>query len=161
MNLSPLRSEADLRTPLPIENTKPCTIILVDDDKDDRLFAMAEFKKSAAIRDVLALPSGTDLISYMKEKGFYDHSVISYSPVLIVLDMQMPTMNGIEVLQDIRADHFLREIPIIVLSSQYDRETVREAYINGATGYLTKPFNLEEIESFLPSAWQWPPSELW
>ncbi len=160
-HMNMFKTETDLRVPRSYRVIKPCTIMLVDDDQDDREFAIRKFNRSRHVRDVKALPSGVDLISYMKEEGFYDHSVIRYNPLLIVLDMHMPKMNGLEVIEDIRSDNFMKEIPIVILSSQNDRKTVLEAYKSGANGYLHKPLNVRNIERYLPQAWQWPPEELW
>ncbi|MCI5061218.1 MAG: response regulator [Alphaproteobacteria bacterium] len=139
----------------------PCSVILVDDDMDDRNFAIKKLEKSKLVQEVLALPSGMDLISYMKQEGFYDHSVIRYSPVLILLDMQMPKMNGLDVIRDIRSDSFLKDIPIIVLSGQKHTHVIGQAFALGANGYLKKPLRLNKVEGFLPQAWQWPPPDLW
>ena len=161
LNMSAFKTETDLRVPRSYRAIKPCTIILADDDQDDREFATRKFKRSRHVHDVKALPGGVDLISYMKEEGYYDHSVIRYNPMMIVLDMHMPEMNGLEVIKDIRSDSFMKEIPIIMLSSDYNRDKIIEAYKCGANGYLHKPLNVKNIERYLPQAWQWPPEELW
>lgn len=155
------KSENELRVNAPFESTKPCTILLAEDDIDDQKFALETFKKTKLVKSVHTLPDGTDLINYMKQEGFYDHSIISYTPIIIVLDLEMPKMNGFEVLQDIRSDCFLCEIPIIVLSSIRNKEKISKAFQYGATGYLMKPIKPHQIEHFIENAWQWPPKELW
>jgi response regulator RpfG family c-di-GMP phosphodiesterase len=77
---------------------KPCTVILVEDDQDDRLLAIHKFKKSELIKDVVAVSDGTKLVAYMRHEGYYDHSIIRYNPMVIVIDLKMPNMNGFDIL---------------------------------------------------------------
>lgn len=146
---------------LPQEEIKPCTILLVDDDLDDRFAAIRQCKTSPLVKDIVELTDGSELISYMKEYGYYDHSIIRYNPLLIVLDLQMPGVNGYEILQELKSDPFLQEVPIIVLSSLSNQYPITKALGLGANGYLTKPLNLNKLEQFIPKGWQWPPESMW
>lgn len=140
---------------------EPCTIIMAEDDQDDRMHATHKFKQSNLVRDVISVPDGTKLVDYMKEEGFYDRSVMRYNPVVIVIDLQMPGMDGFEILSEIKADSFLKEIPVIVLSSLKTDQSIAKAFQLGADGFLRKPLQLKKIEAFLHMGWQWPPKELW
>lgn len=113
------------------------------------------------IKDVIPLPDGADLIDYLKENGYYDHSVIRYSPLLILLDIQMPGINGYEILKELKSDPFLKEVPIVILSGLANKYPIAKAFGLGADGYLTKPLNLQKLEQFVPEGWQWPPEDLW
>ena len=143
------------------ETIKPCTIILVDDDLDDRYFTMEECKNSPLVKEIIPLRDGTDLVTYLKDNGFYDHSVIRYNQLLIVLDMQMTGINGFEILEELKADPFLKEVPIIILSSLGNKYPIAKAFGLGADGYLNKPLRLEKLEKFIPEAWEWPPESMW
>lgn len=140
---------------------KPCTIILAEDDQDDRLLAMHKFKSSSLVKDVVMVPDGTKLVDYMKENGFYDRSVMCYTPMVIVIDLQMPNMDGFDVLAEVKSDAFLKEIPVIVLSSLKTDESVAKAFRLGADGFLKKPLELKRLESMLYMGWQWPPADMW
>ena len=150
-----------LRPAVQPEPVKPCTIILVDDDPDDRHFAMEAFKRSEKVKDVLPLPDGEDLIGYLKERGFYDRSVLCFNPILILLDLQMPRLNGFETLAKIKYDPFLKEVPVIVLTTLTDTRKIFEAMSLGADGYLNKPLDFKKLEGFLARGWSWPPQEMW
>jgi two-component system response regulator len=145
----------------PSQLIKPCTIILAEDNQDDRMLAMQKFKKSNLVKDVVAVPDGMKLIDYMKKEGFYDHSIICFTPMVIVIDLQMPNKDGFEILADIKSDNFLKEIPVIVLSSLKTDESVSKAFRLGADGFLKKPLEMKRLESLLCMGWQWPPAELW
>lgn len=99
------------------DSVSNCTIFLVEDDWDDYFFAKDSCEGSDLVKEVVLMPNGEELIYYLKEHGFYDHSVIRYNPLLVVLDLQMPKMNGYEVLKELKADPFLNEVPVIVLSA--------------------------------------------
>lgn len=140
---------------------KPCTIILAEDDQDDRMLAMHKFKSSSLVKDVVAVPDGTKLIDYMKESGFYDRSIMCYNPMVIVIDLQMPNMDGFEILSEVKSDSFMKEIPVIVLSSLKTDNSVAKAFRLGADGFLRKPLELKRLESLLYMGWQWPPADMW
>lgn len=140
---------------------RACTILLVEDDWDDYFFAKDSCENSELVKDVILMPNGEELLYYLKDHGFYDHSIIRYNPLLIVLDLQMPKMNGYDVLKELKSDPFLKEVPVIVLSTLDHDQPIAKAFDHGADGYLTKPLNMRKLEKFIPQGWQWPPQEMW
>lgn len=156
-----MQTQTEEKNQVKREPFKPCTVILVDDDPDDRAFAIRSFEASDKVRDVLPLPDGEDLIAYLKESGFYDRSVLCFNPILILLDLQMPRMDGFGVLREVKSDPFLKDVPVVVLSTLCSMHRILEAFSLGADGYLKKPLDFKNLEDFLAMGWSWPPKELW
>ena len=136
------------------KQTKPCKILLVDDDLDDRMFAEQTFKRSPLIEDVTGFSNGLDLVAYLKSgiKGNYVDLIDT--PTLIALDLEMPCMNGFQVLKNLKSQDVLKDIPVIVLSSIKTDYRIIKAFRLGADGYLAKPLDLHRLEAFIPMAWQ-------
>lgn len=132
---------------------QPVTIVMVDDDQDDRDLAAHTFSRSPLVKDLIGVPDGTDFLAFLRERGIYDHVRMRDMPVLILLDLQMPGMSGFEVLKKLRYDEVMLDVPIVVLSSLDSDQRILQAFHLGADGYLTKPLNLERLEAFLPMAW--------
>lgn len=150
----------DTHTPDVQKVVTPTDIILVDDDIDDRAFTMRSLQRSKFVKGIQALNDGEDLFAYLREQGWYDRSVTCWRPILIVLDLNMPKVDGFEVLRQIKADQFIKNIPVVVLSSQDTMKRAMEAVNLGAVGFMSKPVNLEKLESFFDLSWQWPPKEM-
>ena len=153
--------ETDIQGIQPKRTIEPCTIILVEDDIDDQIFAKKSLESSEYVKETKMLSDGQALLSYLDEQGYYDRSVMNWNPVLIVLDLNMPRVDGFDVLKEIKADPFISNIPVVVLSSIETRHKVLEAFTLGADGYMTKPLDLSKLEDFLELSWQWPPKEMY
>ena len=139
----------------------PCRIFLVEDDADDMALGKRSLETSDRVKEVVCFSNGRELIDYMKSQGFQDHSVMCLTPVLIIIDLNMPRMNGFEILKELKSDPFLQEIPVIVLSGA-DRETaLKKARDLKANACFHKPMNVEKLHRFFDTAWQWPTNEMW
>lgn len=109
------------------------TILVVDDDAMN--LKMAEFILAQKNYNVVKVESGMECLLYLKDN----------QPDLILLDVEMPIMNGMRTLEVIRDNKELSEIPVIFLTALAEAETVMEAAMLGATGYVTKPFMPQEL----------------
>lgn len=109
------------------------TILVVDDDAMN--LKMAEFILAQKNYNVVKVESGMECLLYLKDN----------QPDLILLDVEMPIMNGMRTLEVIRDNKELSEIPVIFLTALAEAETVMEAAKLGATGYVTKPFMPQEL----------------
>lgn len=143
------------------QDVQPCLIFLIDDDPIDRLWARRELRKSEFIQDVLSFSDGQEILEYMQSHGFMDRSLILYMPILILLDLNMPKKNGLEVMRELRADPFLEQIPVVFLTGMGNDETKKQALKLGARGFLSKPLHVEMLDTFFKESWIWPPPELW
>lgn len=113
------------------------------------------------VQDVKCFGDGEELVKYMREQGFEDHTVMCMTPTIIIVDINMPKMDGFAVLERLKTDRFLEEIPIVVLSGQLDYQTIRRALDLRADGVIRKPLNVEKLSEHLKHGWQWPTREMW
>lgn len=143
------------------QDIKPVQIFLIEDDADDRLLARKELEDCAYIDTVATFQDGEELINYMNKQGFMDRSVILFSPLLILIDLEMPRKDGLQVIEELRHDPFLRAIPLIVITNSNCPEKLKKAKALGASSVFKKPLNKEMLNHFFEDAWQWPPEELW
>jgi CheY-like chemotaxis protein len=118
----------------------PITILLADDDEDDREMARDALQDSRLANDMRFAVDGQDLMDYLRREGSYAHpSVDAPRPGVILLDLNMPKKDGREALAEIKADPALRQIPIVVLTTSKDEEDVLRTYDLGVNSFITKP----------------------
>lgn len=133
---------------------KPITILMAEDDADDRLLVQEAFRKSRLINDLFFVEDGEDLMDYLRRQGRYAASVPR--PGLILLDLNMPRKDGREALAEIKADPNLRRIPVVVLTTSKAEEDILRTYELGAAGFITKPvtfIGLVEVIKVLNKYW--------
>ena len=145
-------------TPEPVT---PCRIFLVEDDLDEGVLNKKRLEASSSVREVLVFANGDELIRYMKEQGFQDRSVMCMTPTMIIVDLNMPKMNGFEILQELKSDPFLQDIPVVVISGDPSYANIKRAHALKADAFFSKPLNVYNIQSFFSKAWQWPKNEMW
>jgi two-component system response regulator len=123
----------------------PITILMAEDDADDRLLIQEAFRKSRLNNDLFFVQDGQDLMDYLRRQGRYTTPASSPRPGLILLDLNMPRKDGREALQEIKADPGLRMIPAVVLTTSKAEEDILRSYDLGAAGYITKPVTYEGL----------------
>jgi CheY-like chemotaxis protein len=122
------------------QNKIPITILICDDDEDDRLLTRQALEGAHVSNTVKFVEDGEQLLDYLYQRGEYaGETGKAPRPGLILLDLNMPNMDGREALKVIKGDDTLRDIPIVVLStSQLDADIVR-SYKLGVNSFMTKP----------------------
>jgi CheY-like chemotaxis protein len=138
-----------------------CRVLLIEDDIDDQILAKKRLKRSDMVEDVLCFSNGTELIQYLYDQGFHDRSVWCMTPMVIILDLNMPLMDGFAVLQELKSDPFLGEIPVLVVSGTQSKDDVQKAMGLKADAVFQKPLNVEKLESYFQNAWTWPRQDMW
>jgi CheY-like chemotaxis protein len=119
---------------------KPITILLADDDDEDRELARDAMQDSRLANEMQFAVDGQDLMDYLRREGKYaDPSVHAPRPGIILLDLNMPKKDGREALAEIKADPELRQIPVVVLTTSKDEEDLLRSYDLGANSFITKP----------------------
>jgi CheY-like chemotaxis protein len=119
---------------------KPVTILLADDDEEDRELTRDALQDARLANEMRFAVDGQDLMDYLKREGAYaDPSVDAPRPGIILLDLNMPKKDGREALAEIKADPDLRRIPIVVLTTSKDEEDVFRTYDLGVSSFITKP----------------------
>lgn len=121
------------------------TILCAEDDPDDRMLLADALESIGLPYQLHFTEDGEQLMSYLRREGDYVDSREFPSPDLLLLDLNMPRMDGREALVLIRADPSLRELPVVVMSTADSDEDVRNAYGLGASSFVTKPVTFERL----------------
>ena len=103
---------------------KPITILLADDDADDRMLAQDALKESRLANDLRFVENGEELLEYLRRQGPFAEEGKAPTPGLILLDLNMPRKDGREALKEIKSDPNLRHIPIVVLTTSKAAEDI-------------------------------------
>jgi CheY-like chemotaxis protein len=122
------------------------TILLVDDDEDDRLNTQHAFGKHALASELRFAVDGEDLMNYLRRRGRYANAP---RPGLILLDLNMPRKDGREALKEIKEDPELRNIPVVVLTTSGEDEDILRTYDLGANSFIRKPVEFDALVKIL------------
>jgi CheY-like chemotaxis protein len=118
---------------------KRITILMAEDDEDDRLLTKEALEENRLINDLRFVEDGEELLDYLNRRGPYAERGQSPRPGLILLDLNLPRKDGREALQEIKGDPRLREIPVVILTTSKADEDIHRSYALGANSYITKP----------------------
>jgi len=124
---------------------KPITILLADDDPDDRMLARDALVESRVANDLRFVVDGEELMEYLRREAKYEDPAESPWPGVILLDLNMPRKDGREALKEIKADPRLRRIPVVVLTTSKAEEDVYKTYDLGVSSFITKPITFEGL----------------
>ena len=130
---------------------RPLTILMADDDEDDRDLTRDALLDAKNVDRMQFVVDGQDLIDYLRRVGPYGSPDAAQRPrpSLILLDLNMPRKDGREALAEIKSDHELRSIPVVILTTSNDEQDVRRAYDLGANSYITKPVTGSKLHDVL------------
>lgn len=126
-------------------NKTPLVILMADDDEDDRLLTRDALQESKVLNELIFVENGMQLWYYLKGEGEYTDRAKFPLPGIILLDLNMPVMDGREVLKKIKSDSTLRRIPIVILTTSKAEEDKYRTYDLGAASYITKPVSFEAL----------------
>ena len=115
------------------------TILMADDDLDDCLLAREALVESRLANQLCCVHDGEELMEYLHRQGNYTDPNHSPRPGLILLDLNMPKKNGLEVLEELKNDSSLRKIPVVILTTSGAEEDIYKSYSLGANSFITKP----------------------
>ena len=121
------------------------SILLVEDDPDDRELIRLAFERAAIPCRLIVLTDGEKALEYFRGSGLYAQQEELRLPRLVLLDLAMPRVSGFEVLEWVRSQPTLRQLPIVVLSGSTFSADVRRAYLLGANSFFTKPVDFSEL----------------
>jgi CheY-like chemotaxis protein len=121
------------------------TILLADDDADDRLMAKEALEESRLNNPLDMVEDGEQLLDYLRRVGNFTHLTDKPLPGLILLDLNMPRMDGREALKEIKSDSELCRIPIIILTTSKAEEDVFRTYNLGVNSFITKPVSFNSL----------------
>jgi two-component system, response regulator len=127
------------------KNALPITIVMADDDADDRQLTHEALEDARLINDIRFVENGEELLEYLRRQGKYSPPAEAPRPGLILLDLNMPRKDGRTVLKEIKQDPDLRTIPVIVLTTSKSDEDVYRSYDLGVNSYIVKPVTFEAL----------------
>jgi len=125
-----------------IEQGRPITILYAEDNDDDVQITRLGFKHAHLAIDLQVVNDGEECMAYLRRQGRYTESV---RPDLLLLDINMPRMNGFEVLKAIEADESLCSIPVVVLTSSQSDEDIMAMYKLRCSSYISKPVDFDKF----------------
>ncbi|MCH7652169.1 MAG: response regulator [Chloroflexi bacterium] len=121
------------------------TILMADDDADDRMFAKDALEEARLANDIHFVEDGEELMDYLRHQGKFAELNGSPKPGLILLDLNMPRKDGREALKEIKEDDDLKRIPVVVLTTSKAQEDIYRTYDLGVSSYITKPVSFEGL----------------
>lgn len=132
-------------------NLKPVTILMADDDEDDRLLARDALNESSLANDFHCVADGVELLDYLARKGKFKDADSYPLPSLILLDLNMPRLDGRQTLAHLKADPSTRHIPVIIFTTSREEEDMLKGYELGAASYITKPVTFKLLVELMQS----------
>lgn len=134
-------------------------ILLVEDDEDQEVLALHAFEKHGImdeVDDVVVARNGAEALDFFHARGKYEGRDTSVLPEFVLLDLDIPKLDGVEVLEKLRSDPLTELLPVIIFSSSDDRKDLLEGYRAGANSYITKPANFTKFsEAMKQMGWYW------
>lgn len=148
MDVGPVvtRPEAGTTYEAQVIRDKVPLILLVEDNEDDVLLTLRALRGLNLLNRVETVRDGVEALEFLHATGKYAGRNQSDSPELILLDINLPRLNGIEVLKRLKAEESTRTIPVIMLTTSGQEQDMRKAYESGANSYIRKPVESEAFQ---------------
>jgi CheY-like chemotaxis protein len=121
------------------------TILMADDDEEDCMLVQEALAEARLANDLRFVHDGEELLAYLRREGRYSDPAISPRPGLILLDLNMPRVDGREALERIKGDPCLHRIPVVVLTTSKAEEDIYRSYDLGVNSYITKPVTFDGL----------------
>ncbi|WP_455205442.1 response regulator [Kaarinaea lacus] len=120
-------------------------ILLVEDNPDDEALTLRALNKNNIANEVVVARDGVEALDFMFGTGSYEGRDVAHQPQLILLDLKLPKIDGLEVLKRLRADERTKHVPVVVLTSSMEQRDIVACYDDGANSYIRKPVDFEEF----------------
>ena len=121
------------------------TILLVEDNPYDEELTIAAFHENHLSNDIVVARDGEEALDYLYGAGKYADRDTSNMPQLILLDLKLPKIDGLEVLKEIRSNERTKFIPVVILTSSREQEDRMDGYTYGCNAYIRKPVDFEQF----------------
>lgn len=123
-------------------DTEPIEILIADDNEDDLLLINEALSESKFLNLMQVVRDGEEALAYLRRQGCYDGAK---RPGLVLLDINMPKMNGLEVLGEIKSDKLLSCLPVVIMTVSDREKDLIDSYAKGACSYIRKPVNFAKL----------------
>src|SRR5262245_56519964 len=130
---------------------QPVEILLIEDDPDDVELMLRALKTNHLANKVRVIRDGAEALDYLFATGAYAHRQTEEAPKVILLDLKLPKLNGLEVLRRIKSDQRTHAIPVVILTSSREDQDIAAGYKLGANSYIVKPVDFEEFTQAIRS----------
>lgn len=127
-----------------IEN-KRVEVLLVEDLEEDANLTVRGLKKFNLINDIKWVEDGEEALNYLFARKEYEGRNVAFTPKIILLDLKLPKLNGLEVLEHIRGSETTKKVPVIVMTSSKEDIDIQKAYKLGANSYIVKPVDFHKF----------------
>jgi CheY-like chemotaxis protein len=121
------------------------TILLVEDNPDDEALAIRALKRNFISNEIIVAHDGVEALDYLFGTGVYADRDISIKPTVILLDLKLPRIDGIEVLRRLREDDRTKLLPVVVLTTSSEEQDMLNSYSLGCNSYIRKPVDFIEF----------------
>ena len=128
-----------------MEINDPVEILLVEDNPTDAELAMIALKERNLANKLVWVKDGAEALDFLFASGAYAGRKLENGPKVVLLDLRMPKVDGLEVLRRVKADNRTKHIPIVVLTSSKEDRDIAESYNLGVNSYIAKPVEFEEF----------------
>jgi len=126
-------------------NSTAIEILIVEDNPNDVELTLDALKKQNLTNNIKVLEDGALALDYIFARGKYSDRKICDQPKLILLDLKLPKVSGLEVLKKIKSDKRIKKTPAVILTSSNEEQDIIKSYENGANSYIVKPVNFEKF----------------
>ena len=123
----------------------PLEILLVEDNPNDIELALHALKKHNLANRIQVVRDGAEALDFLFARGAFSHRDINQTPRVVLLDLKLPKVDGLEVLRQVKADPRTRKIPVVVLTSSREERDVVESYSLGVNSYILKPVDFQQF----------------
>lgn len=120
-------------------------IVLVDDNADDEMLTIRALNKNSVTAELVVLRDGVEALEYFSGADKASGAVHMQHPMLILLDLKLPKVNGLEVLEKLRNQEHTRFIPVVILTTSNEQQDILASYRLGANSYIRKPVDFNEF----------------
>jgi two-component system response regulator len=121
------------------------TILLVEDNADDEALTLRAFAKNHITNPVTIARDGVEALDYLFATGAYAGRDVTERPAVVLLDLKLPKLDGIDVLKRIRADERTRLLPVVILTSSREEQDIIDSYRFGCNSYVRKPVDFDQF----------------
>ena len=126
-------------------NASEVEILLVEDNPNDAELTLRALRKHHLANKVLHVKDGAEALEFLFANGAYDQRKVENTPRVILLDLKLPKVSGLEVLRKVKSDERTRVIPVVVLTSSREDRDLEECYALGVNSYIVKPVEFENF----------------